>query len=86
MKYSDLHLVIYHKLKEKANGRIVIQTCDVLEVMKRNLNHVPLLLHYRILEELEEIQLIKKRNKMQYILIGGNADNKVRKYFQPYSR
>ena len=89
-QYSVFHLLIYHKLKEKANNNRskidntprYISCGEALEIMRRTLGHVPLKLHHRILKELEEINLIKKENKMNILIfIGGSVDEKLKEFF-----
>lgn len=55
-----IHLFIYRMFKEKVNGRIYIPFHLVREIMRRRLHKIPRVLHYEILKEMENYNLIRR--------------------------
>ena len=78
VEYPVVYLFLYKLLKENANGRIQISHRNLLEIFARRFNKVPRVIHYEIIKELQELNLIKKigtTNKLHYELIGKDIDN-----------
>lgn len=82
---SVLHLFIYRKIKEKSQGHRFITHASFLEVLRRGLHKVPRRLHYVIIDEMEERNLIRKLDRQKYELIGGEADKSLNKYIPFYN-
>ena len=81
--YHLIYLHLYSKIKEHASSNGEVLHSRVLEVLRRNLMHIPRRLHYPIIKELEELNLLHKINKQKYKLIGGAKVRIIDKYLTP---
>lgn len=78
-----VHLILYRKIKRKANGRRYVGHCDVIEIMKRFLPYFSRVLYYPIIKDMEKDNLLRKIDKTKYEIVGGSADNSLNKYNCP---
>lgn len=74
------YLLIYRKIKERANGKRVVPHFEVLKIVGQTAPHVPKRFRYIIIHEMEEYSMIKKLNKHKIQITGGNIDAKLEKY------
>mgnify|MGYP003131687728 CR=1 FL=1 len=56
----SIYLFLYREMKKKSNGRMFITYGCVKELLNRRLSKIPKSVHYIILNEMEELELIKK--------------------------
>ncbi len=83
IKEDFLCLWVYKKVKEKANGRLILPHYTLLEVIRRTCNRIPKKYDYWIIKDLEARGYIKKLNKNKYEITGGNRDMKLASYSYP---
>ena len=79
-KYHIIHLVLIKKLKEKAKGSKILPIGEVLEVFRRTFFNVPRPVHYAILKEMEEAQLLKKLDQKKVQLMYTDCDKILNEY------
>jgi len=75
-----IYLFIYKVFKSKSNGRIFIRYEDVREILRRRLHKIPRNLHYEVLKEMEEYNLIKRlgnTKNIKYELVGKDIDKLI---------
>jgi len=70
-----VYIYLYRKIKEISYNKRTVRQCQVLEILRRNLMHLPRCLHPIIIREMELMHLLKKMNKTKYELTGGKIDN-----------
>lgn len=80
---TTVHLILYRKIKRKANGRRYVAHCDVMEILKRFMPYFSRMLYYPIIEDMEKDKLLRKIDKAKYEIVGGNADLPLNKYNCP---
>lgn len=61
--------IIYHKIKEKSNGRPIVLHSKVMEEIRRTFPCIPHFTHYIILKGLIEEGLLRKIDRTKYELI-----------------
>ena len=62
-----IYLVIYSLFKEKSTGQYILYS-DIREIMNRRLYSFPRKIHFLILEEMCDHNLLKKIDKIKYQL------------------
>lgn len=80
---SCIHLFIYRLFREKSNGRIYLDYHSIREILRRRFHKIPKQLHYVVLKEMEEMNLIKKIGNtrcIKYQLVGKDADRVINSY------
>lgn len=80
-KYPILHLYIYHLIRKKASGSTFITYGEIISVFRRRLHTFDSRTYYLIIQELEELKLLKQVKRFHYELVGGDADKILNNYF-----
>ncbi len=78
-----LYLFIYKLMKEKSHSNVFISYADVRELLRRRIHNVPRIYHFLILEEMEEIGIIKKignKKNFKYEFVGKDVEKLLNKY------
>lgn len=82
LKIPVIYISIYGSIKEKSNGKNQIDYEIVRELLHRKLYAFPKILHYAVLKEMEEINLIKKignTSNIRYKLVGRDIEKALNK-------
>lgn len=79
-----IYLLIYHRIKKKAEGKNFITHSAVMDVLKNNLYHIKTTGHYIIIKEMEKkYNLLRRIDKDRIEITGGNIDLKLSQYNYP---
>jgi len=68
-----VYIYIYHKLRQKFPANTYMKPKEFLEIIKR-VCRVPKTLHYPILGQMEECNLIKRINHQKYKLLSSDCE------------
>lgn len=79
-KISVLHLLIYQKIRGKANGGRYVSHESISEIINRSLHSFPKQYRHVFIKEMTENKLLKKMNQRFYEIIGGDADKDLVKH------
>ena len=78
-----LYLLFYRFFKDKSTKRIFIPYSLAKETLTRNVHNIPRKYYYLILEEMEELGLLRKigtKRNFKYEFIGKDIDKHLNKY------
>lgn len=78
-----LYLFLYTSIKKKATREMYISHVDIMEIIRRRLLRFPKYVHYLVLKEMEELELIKKlgnTSSLSYELIGKRIEHLLKHY------
>jgi len=84
-KIPLIYIYIYIKAKKNLVGTPFVRPSYLLEILKRTCK-IPRILHYPILEEMEEYGLIKKLNTQLWEVLNNDCDKKVKDFPYPRNR
>ncbi len=74
-----IYIYIYLKFKKNLKGTPFVRPSYLLEILKR-VCKIPKVLHYPILEEMDNFGLIKRINKQLWEVLNNNCTKKIKKY------
>ena len=81
-----IYIYIYAKFLKHLSGTPYVRPSYLLEILKR-ICRIPKILHYPILKEMENCELIKRINKQSWEVLNNNCVNKIKRYhFKPERR
>ena len=74
-----VYTYVYARLKEKVGREKYVSPKVIITVLKQ-ICRIPSVLHYPILEQMEECSLIKRINHQRYQLLKSNCISKIKSY------
>lgn len=75
-----IYIMLYKKLKEHSNHNLEIEVARLNEIFNRKLWTFPKFYRNIIVNDMVKYGLLKRKNHMQFILVGENCDKILEKY------